>query len=198
MNLVSNFGDVAILVPASIALIVFLIKFGPRGDATAYATAATASLIAALFAKLAFAACGGSHALFDVESPSGHAAFATTFYGCLAALLGAGQPIGRRLAAYGGAAGLILLIGMSRIAIGAHTVPEVGVGLLIGGVAVVLFNVLRIKPARLELTTLALVRASPLAMLFALCFLLFGDRWTAEPYIDAVAMRLGVDFHLCR
>jgi membrane-associated phospholipid phosphatase len=198
MNWVSNFGDIAVLLPASLGLIAFLAWFHSRQDAAAYAAAAAACLTAALFAKLALAACGGRHSLFGVESPSGHAAFAATFYGCLAALFGAGRTIGWRLALYGGAAALILLIGASRVALGAHNAREVGAGVLIGAMSIALFNVLRVKSERLELTSRTFVRMSPFAALYAVCLLLLADHWTIEPFIDSIAAQVGANMHLCR
>ncbi|MFZ1962443.1 MAG: phosphatase PAP2 family protein [Roseiarcus sp.] len=198
MQLVSNFGDISVLLPASLGLIVFLAWIGWRQDAAAYAAALAACLTAALFAKLAFAACGGNHSLFGVESPSGHAAFGATFYGCLAVLFGTGRATRWRLALYGGAAALILAIGASRVGLEDHTMQEVGVGFFIGAVSIALFNALRVSSERLEFSSRTVVRMSPFAVLYALCFLLLADHWSAEPLIDAVAARLGAGMHLCR
>ena len=94
MHLISDLGDSAVLLPASLGLLAFLIGFGSRADALAYAGALVAGLMAALLAKLALATCGPAHPLFGVESPSGHAAFGAIFYGCLAVLTFAtGSPI---------------------------------------------------------------------------------------------------------
>jgi membrane-associated phospholipid phosphatase len=198
MQLVSNLGDIAVLLPASLGLIVFLAWIGWRQDAAAYAAAVAACLTAALIAKLALAACGGNHSLFGVESPSGHAAFSAAFYGCLAALFGTGRTIGRRLGLYGGAAALVVAIGASRVALEAHTVPEVVIGLLIGAMSVALFAALRFKPERLELSSRTVVQMSPLAALYAVCFLLLAGHWTAESFIDTIAAQFGADLHLCR
>jgi len=198
MELVSNFGDIAVLLPASLGLIVFLAWIGWRQDAAAYATAVAACSMTALFAKVALAACGGNHAVLGVESPSGHAAFGATFYGCLAVLFATGRAVGWRLALYGAAAALVLAIGASRLALEAHTVPEVVVGVLIGAMSIALFAALRVKPERLEFSSRTVVQMSPLAALYALCLLLLADHWTAEPFIDAIAAWLGADMHLCR
>jgi membrane-associated phospholipid phosphatase len=198
MILVTNLGDLIVLLPASVGLIVFLARVGARQDALAYVAAAAGCLTGALVAKLALAACGEGHAVFGVESPSGHAAFAATFYGCLAALFAAGRPVAARLALYGAAIALILLIAMSRVALDAHTVPEVVVGLSIGAGSVALFHAVRVKPERLDLTPEAMIRMSPFAVVFALCWLVLAGRWTAEPYIDAIAAQFGVGLHLCR
>jgi membrane-associated phospholipid phosphatase len=106
-----------------------------------------------------------------VESPSGHAAFGATFYGCLAVLFATGRTIGWRLALYGAAAALVVAIGASRVALEAHTVQEVGVGFFIGAVSIAVFNVLRVSPQRLELSSRTAVQMSPFAALYALCFL---------------------------
>jgi hypothetical protein len=57
MQLVSNFGDIAVLLPASLGLIVFLAWIGWRQDAAAYPAALAVCFTAALFGKLALAAC---------------------------------------------------------------------------------------------------------------------------------------------
>jgi membrane-associated phospholipid phosphatase len=198
MHLVTNLGDLAVLLPASLGLIVFLAWIDSRRDAAAYTAAALVCLTAALFAKLAFAACAGRYSLFGVESPSGHVAFSATFYGCFAVLFGAGRTLARRLALYAGAAALVLLIGASRIALEAHTAPEVIVGAAIGAASVVFFNALRVQPKPLELSSRTVVRMSPFAVLYALSFLLLAGHWTAEPLIDEIAAQLGVSLHLCR
>jgi hypothetical protein len=121
-----------------------------------------------------------------------------TFYGCLAALFGTGRAIGWRLALYGAAAALMLAIGASRVALEAHTVTEVVIGVLIGAVSIALFAALRVKPERLEFSSRTVVQMSPLAVLYALCLLLLAGHWTAESFIDAIAAQFGVDLHLCR
>jgi hypothetical protein len=198
MHLVTNLGDLAVLLPASLGLIAFLAWIGAKEDAAAYAAAMAVCLLAALFAKLAFAACGARYAVLGVESPSGHAAFSATFYGCLAVLFAAGRTLARRLALYAGAAALILLIGASRVALQAHSVAEVVVGLIIGAMSIGLFRALRISPEPLRFSAQTIVRMSPFAALYALCLLLLAGHWSAEPVIDAVAARLGADLHLCR
>ena len=198
MHLITNLGDIAVLLPASLGLIAYLAWIGRRRDAAAYVAALAVCLTAALFAKLALAACGGDHAVFDVESPSGHAAVAATFYGCVASLLATGRATGWRLALYAGASALVLSIGASRVALEAHTVPEIVIGVLIGVMSIALFNALRVATEPLELSSQTVVRMSPFAVLYALCLLLLAGHWTAEPFIDAIAARLGANMHLCR
>jgi membrane-associated phospholipid phosphatase len=198
MHLVTNLGDLAVLLPASLGLIAFLAWIGARENAAAYAAAAAVCLLAALLAKLGFAACGARYSALGVESPSGHVALSATFYGCIAVLFGAKRTLSRRLALYAAAAALVLLIGASRVALEAHTASEVVVGLLIGAAAIALFVALRVSVEPLQFSAQTVVRMSPLAVLYALCFLLLAGRWSAEPVIDALAARLGANLHLCR
>ncbi len=198
MQLVSNFGDIAVLLPASLGLIAFLAWRASRRDAAAYAAAMTACLTAALFAKLTFAACGERSSLFDVQSPSGHAAFSATFYGCLAVLFSTGRATGPRLALYGAAAALVMAIGASRVALGAHDLSEVVVRVLIGAASVALFAALRVSPERLELSSRRAFQASPFVALYLVGVLLLAGRWTAEGFFDVLAMRLGEGVRLCR
>jgi membrane-associated phospholipid phosphatase len=196
MHWVSNFGDALVLLPASLGLVVLLFGFGLRRDAGAYLAALGACVIGVLAAKFAFAAC--DNVVFGIESPSGHSAFASTFYGSLAALFGAGRSRRRRVALYGGAIALILLIGVSRVATNAHTVADVIVGFAIGAIAVALFvGLRRAAPERFHISPQTIVRLSPFAALLALCWLLFAGHWVAEPYIDRAAERLGARLHLC-
>ena len=198
MHLVTNLGDLAVLLPASLGLIAFLAWIGRREDAAAYAAAMVLCLLAALLAKLAFAACGARYDLLGVESPSGHTAFSATFYGCLALLFAAGRTSGRRFALYASAAAVVMLIGVSRVVLEAHTAPEVVVGLAIGATSIGVFRALRVSSEPLRLSPQTIVRLSPFAALYALCLLLLAGHWSAEPVIDAVAAELGADLRLCR
>ena len=73
-------------------------------------------------------------------SPSGHAAFATVFYGSVAALAARdARSVWLRIGLPLAAVALVLAIGASRVAVSAHSGAEVVAGLLIGGLSVLLF-----------------------------------------------------------
>jgi membrane-associated phospholipid phosphatase len=196
MDLLSGLGDVAVVAPASAAVVVGLLWLGAKRDATAFAVAILACMALTFWAKLAFAACGFAPR-FGVESPSGHAALGAAFYGSLAALLAGGRRLGVRLALYGAAACASLAVAYGRVELGVHSVGEAICGLLIGAVAAALFMALRGAPRRLSVTPQMLVRASPIALLLALDLALFTDRWTAESVIDRLAAAIGVALRLC-
>lgn len=196
MDLLSGLGDVAVVAPASAAVVVGLFWLGARRDAAAFAAVMLACMALTLLAKLVFAACGFALS-FNVESPSGHAALAMAFYGSLAALFAGGRRLGVRLALYVAAACASLAVAYGRVELGAHSVAETICGLLIGAVAAAMFVALRGAPRRLSVTPQMLARASPIAVLLALDLALFSDRWTAEPVIDRLAAALGVALRLC-
>ncbi len=196
MDWLSGLGDVAVVAPASAAMVVGLLLLGARRDALTFALAMFACVVLALLAKLAFAACGFAPRL-DIESPSGHAALGAAFYGSLAALLAGGRPLGVRLAFYVAAACAAVAVAYGRVELRVHSVAEVVCGLLIGAAAAALFVALRGPPRRLSLTPQMLVRASPIAVLLAIDLALFTDRWTAEPLIDRFAWAIGVALKLC-
>jgi len=196
MDWLSGLGDIAVVAPASAALVVGLFFLGARRDAVTFALAMFACVLLALLAKLAFAACGFAPR-FDIESPSGHAALGAAFYGSLAALLAGGRPLGARLALYVAAACAAVAVAYGRVELQVHSVAEVVCGLLIGAAAAALFVALRGPPRRLSLTPQMLVRASPIAVLLAIDLALFTDRWTAEPLIDRFAWAIGVALKLC-
>jgi membrane-associated phospholipid phosphatase len=196
MDLLSGLGDVAVVAPASAALVIGLFWLDAKRDAAAFAAAMFACVALALLAKLAFAACG-LMPRFDIQSPSGHSALGAAFYGSLAALLAVGRPVGVRLAFYVAAACAAVAVAYGRVELQVHSVAEVICGLLIGAVAAALFVALRGRPRRLSLTPQMLVRASPIAVLLAIDLALFTDHWTAEPLIDRFARAIGVALNLC-
>jgi hypothetical protein len=59
VRLIANLGDLAVLAPFPLGLIVFLSWTGARRDAAAYTVAAVVRLAVARIVKLAFAACSG-------------------------------------------------------------------------------------------------------------------------------------------
>lgn len=121
-----------------------------------------------------------------------------TFYGGVAALFATGRTTGPRWALHGAAAALLLPIGASRVALEAHTAPEVVVGGLIGAASIALLNALPIQPKPLALSSQTVVQMSPFAVLYAISVLLLAGRWSAEPIIDVIAAQLGVGLQLYR
>ena len=192
MQNLSALGDTALLAPASLALLLYLLVLRRWVEARAFVAALVLGLGATLVSKLLFKACGGAIEIVDLNSPSGHASFATLFYGSLAFMLGWGRsrlviiPLGIVTIS------LLLAIGASRPLQGAHSWEEVFVGWLIGIAGVAVFVALRRRAEHPPLS------AVPLAAGFALAVLLLGGRhFTPEHYIGRIARAASASLDIC-
>jgi membrane-associated phospholipid phosphatase len=77
----------------------------------------------------------------DMHSPSGHTGLSTLVYGALTLVTAtAWSGSSYRVLVIAGGGGLILAIGVSRLLLEAHSVSEVGLGLVIGSVSLALFS----------------------------------------------------------
>jgi membrane-associated phospholipid phosphatase len=123
----TDFADQAVILPLVLATAVALAVQGWRRGAVAWILVVTATFAAILILKLMFLACSPLFGPIDVRSPSGHVAAATVVAGGLAAILsrhsGSILPVALLAA---------LVIGLSRLVLGMHSVPEVVLGALIG------------------------------------------------------------------
>jgi membrane-associated phospholipid phosphatase len=120
----TDFADQAVILPLVIAITIALIFQGWWRGAFAWimATAGTFSIMLAL--KLGFLACSPTHVM---RSPSGHVAAATVVAGGLAILL-----LRVRSSALPLAILTAIVIGISRVVLGMHSVPEVALGAIVG------------------------------------------------------------------
>ncbi|WP_158240601.1 phosphatase PAP2 family protein [Telmatospirillum siberiense] len=126
---ITDFGDSAVTLPLAFLVIVYLVFILHRrraGVALALATGGTAFVL--LLLKLSFRACTSGGGL--ITSPSGHVAMSAVVYGCLAILMARGTAW--RLPILAGTALFVLAVAVSRLAIGAHNLPEVLTGMGVG------------------------------------------------------------------
>jgi membrane-associated phospholipid phosphatase len=132
VHTLTGIGDLAVLVPLIAILSVWLLL--------------ARQLVALCWWSIAVAICAGATAILkiyfyvcplaaDFSNPSGHTSLSTLVYGSLALII-ARSVIGwrRYLIALLGAA-VVFGIGMSRVLVQVHSLPEVLVGWLIGGFA---------------------------------------------------------------
>jgi membrane-associated phospholipid phosphatase len=194
---IGHLGHSAILFPASLVFFGCLLWFDRHADARAFGAALFACLVATLVAKLAFHACGSEIPAFGIESPSGHASFSAVFYGCLAFIVAAGRPLWQRTGIYAGAALFVLLVGVSRVVVEAHTLPDVIAGTLIGMLAILVFQALRGPSRLLVIPCRALTLGIPASAVLALTILVFARHWTPEGLIEIAGLRLDRFFGVC-
>ena len=133
-QLLTRLGEMQILLPAALFALALLIR---RPDSRQLAfwwiLFLLVSTLVTTASKVAFIGWGLGSAEFNFTGFSGHAMFAAAIYPLLLGTLAShASPAHQRLALAGGW-GLALLVGISRIVVGAHSLSEVMAGLLLGG-----------------------------------------------------------------
>jgi hypothetical protein len=138
-RLITRLGEAQILGPAALlAALALLRRPGARPLATRWMTLLSLAVFVTTASKVAFIGWGIGSAELDFTGISGHAMFAAAIYPVLlATLTGAASPAARWFAVVAGIA-LALLIGISRLVLGAHSPSEVFAGWLVGGAASVI------------------------------------------------------------
>ena len=122
----------------------------------------------------------------DIHSPSGHVAAATVVSGGLAMLL-----LRRRLSVLPIAALAGVVIGVSRLMLGVHSLPEVVLGAIVGLAGAAALVHLAGPVPRIKVT--------PLVGAVAIVAVLFhGTHLRAETEIRFVAWRMAQVFSVCR
>jgi membrane-associated phospholipid phosphatase len=175
MHFITDFADLAVLLPLAIYVGLGFAWLGWRHGARAWAIAVTAALATMLALKFCFLGCANGIPF----SPSGHTAAGTVIYGGLAAFW-LRQWIGPPTAAALSIAVIAPLLGASRLALHVHSPAEVSLGALVGATCVVLL--LRLAgPIPRDLRPTPLVAAGLL-----LALVLHGIRLPVEEHLRAV------------
>jgi membrane-associated phospholipid phosphatase len=179
---ITDFGDLAVVLPLVAVMAVWLGALRqPRAllwwfIAVALCMSSTAAL------KIYFFVCPP---LTDLHSPSGHTSLSTLVYGALTLAIATIVTGWKRVAVIASGAAFIATIGVSRILVHAHSVPEVVLGSLIGIAALALFasQFWPRRPAEPRLQ--AMLIAS-----IALMVMLNGRDLRAEDMLHAVGLYL--------
>ncbi len=180
---VTDFGDQAVLLPLAAGVTLVFLLAGWRRGAVAWAGAVAGTLFAMLVFKLGFLACGHLLPGSQIRSPSGHTAASAAIYGGLLALV-ARLATGHGRWTLACALLVTLMIGASRLALGAHTGLEVAVGGAVGVCGAMAADRLAgAPPSGLRLGRLAAVTVLVLA-------LLHGVHMPAEAMIRSAALDL--------
>jgi len=137
-HVITRLGESQILLPTATALAIWLAWRGRLpGLALGWFGALTLAVIAVVVSKVAFMGYGIGWAAIDFTGISGHSMCSAAFYPiaglCMfGALRGADS---QRSRAVGLGVGIVLavLIGISRLTVGAHSLSEVLAGLVLGG-----------------------------------------------------------------
>jgi membrane-associated phospholipid phosphatase len=189
LTVVTDFGDLAILMPVAAIVALWLIAMRLPRVALWWgvAVALCAGGIAVL--KIYFYACPP---LAELRSPSGHTALSTLVYGAVALIVAVEGARSHRLLTYVAGAALVFGVAVSRVLLHAHSPLEAGFGLLIGLGALAVFArgyLARRSPD---------VSLRPLVVSVALLLvILHGQELRAEELLHAIGIYLQVASIAC-
>jgi membrane-associated phospholipid phosphatase len=185
----TDFADSAVLLPVSILLFVWLWSRQSKVAALWWIAAIGLCVGTTIIFKIYFSVCPLGA---DLHSPSGHTGFGTLVYGGLATIVAAESQARQRLLVLAAGAALILAIGLSRIALNAHSVAEVAFGFVVGSAALALFAVsyLRHRSAPVTLSWLIVVA-------LVLVSLFHGQQLNAEEFLHTLGVHLHHDGMAC-
>jgi membrane-associated phospholipid phosphatase len=182
---VTNLGDAALIVPASLALVAYLWAGGFRRAALAWGGAVLSCAALAFLLKVGFRTCHAQLGELAIISPSGHAALATTLYGSVAFMFARGSRTLAGVAIALSAAALSGAVGLSRVMLHAHTALEVSAGLLIGLTSIVAFRAGIVGERQF-----ALPAVPALAVFAALAVAVHGQHLNLEALIAEISQRV--------
>jgi membrane-associated phospholipid phosphatase len=148
----TDFADQAVILPLVLAVAVALAVQGWRRGAVVWLVVVASVFLATVVGKIMFLACSPFFGPVDIHSPSGHVAAATVVTGGLAAML-----TRRRASILPAAVVAAVVIGMSRLVLGMHSLPEVIIGALIGLAGAIALLRFAGPPPRLRVAPLVLV-----------------------------------------
>jgi membrane-associated phospholipid phosphatase len=146
VTFLTDFADQAVVLPTALAIALLLALTGWARGAAVWLLAVMGTTGAITLLKILFVACGPAQFGGIVSSPSGHTA-AAILYGGLAGLAvrrcGGGTGL-----AFLPAPVVVVAFGLTRVQLGAHTVPEVVIGAVAGCAGVLAVLLLAGPPPR--------------------------------------------------
>lgn len=182
---VTAIGDSKVMLPAAACILIWLTSIRARDAALLWAALFGGALLTVVATKLAFIGWGIGIASFDFTGISGHAMRATAVLPVIAFLLFQRftTPIRTAALALAGLAGI--LIAVSRVMVGAHSVSEAVAGAVLGCVVSLIFIRL-IKPVPASAIRPELMLAS----IVVLCALAFTGPAPTKVWLKELALFL--------
>jgi membrane-associated phospholipid phosphatase len=177
MQFVTDFADQAVILPVVVTIGIMLFVQGWRRGALAWFGVIFTTFGLMLVLKLVCLACVPLTDPIDLHSPSGHVAAATVVAGGLVALL-----TRRRAGIMPVAALTALIIGVSRVVLGMHSLPEVLLAAAVGLAGTAALAALAGRPREVR-------PARVLAVVVAIAALFHGMHLPAEAAIRHSAAR---------
>jgi membrane-associated phospholipid phosphatase len=186
VRFLTDFADQAVILPLVLTVALVLAWQGWRRGALAWLAVVAVTFFTILGLKLAFLACSPLFGPIDIRSPSGHVAAATVVAGGLVGML-----TRRSTGVLPAALLAAVVIGVSRLWLGMHSLPEVILGALVGLAGAIALPRLAGPLPRLRL--------APLVGSVAVVALVFhGLHMPAEAAIRHTAWRIAHFIPACR
>jgi len=182
MSALTDFGDVAIILPLSLVVLAWLLYNGSRQAAALWLIVVGFCVGLTAFLKVYLYICPPAS---DLVSPSGHSSFSVLIYGAIAVIIAAEQRGWLRALILVSGAILFLGIAGSRVWVKAHSVPEVVIGTSIGIATLTLFanGYLRSRTEEKRLRPLIVSTIIVIAVLY-------GQELRAEALLHAISRYL--------
>ncbi len=153
IDYLTNLGDLAVLLPLSAVMLVWLLLW-PRWDAARWWVLSVAFCVGATsILKIYYNACPEILS----SNPSGHTGLSVLVYGAIFVLVSARTKTWQKIALISVGIALAIGIAITRVLIGAHSIPEVVIGIAVGAIslAIFVFGFRRSTPAALPSWSLA-------------------------------------------
>lgn len=199
ITFITDIGDSAVLGAVVLAGVIYFFLSGYRIGAMALAVSLVLSggLISGF--KLLFLGCNWflpQH--YDLHSPSGHAALSTAVLGTCLLLVFPRLSRAQKIMLTASCTLLVAAIAASRVVIGAHTLPEVLLGLVAGGITLAcVYGFLHYMRRRMLETPPEFNVGVFAFLVVCVVMVLNGVHLPAENYIRAMAYYLGHNVHAC-
>jgi membrane-associated phospholipid phosphatase len=191
MQFLTNFGDPIVVLPVAAVTFLWLAGLVGRRVAMTWLWAVLVAGGATALLKIWLSACAAPAG--ELESPSGHTSMSTLVYGGLALMVTVEAESWPGLVTGAAGAALVMSIALSRVTLGAHSVIEVVVGLIIGGAALALFARAYLRDRQVVRRIWPLLTAGAI-----LALALHGHAAQLEPMWGAIAAALRDATGLCR
>jgi len=136
INRLTDLGDLAVLLPLAAAVTLWLLTIRQPRIVIWWLVAIGLCMGSTAVLKIYFFVCPP---MTNLHSPSGHTSLSTLVYGALTVAIAAALTGWRRFAAAAVGGIFIVGIGISRVLVEAHSIPEVVLGSVIGSIALALF-----------------------------------------------------------
>jgi len=184
-TLITDFGDSAVMLPAAATIALWLGAGGAWRAMAAWLLSFGLGAAAVVGTKIAFLGWGIGIATLNFTGISGHTMLATAVTLTAIHLLSMGAPRPLRLALMAAGLAGALAIGISRLALDAHSLSEVCSGLIIGGLVAGGFAL-----ASRRLAAPVLAPGLMLASLAIVCIAMHGHQAGAQGLIERVSLYL--------